>query len=213
MLVVAQDSYLNVDNLIIKGVGDITLPKEATPSSKDRLVEAQYALKGVMCGDWAVGKSSLVRRFTEDKFDHDYKPSIGVNVTVKTIDIEGKILKLQLFDTGGQERFQTLRQRYYQGAHAVIFVFDTTRASSAVSIESRWLPEVQGILESDFERLVLGNKVDLETDREVSEYAARQSAERVGATYYETSALTGNNVQVAFVDLANRLVEKLSSKV
>ncbi len=170
---------------------------------------AKYVVKIVLVGDWGVGKTSLIRRFAENKFNHDYKPSIGVNVVTKIIDVKGRKLKFQIFDTGGQERLQTIRQRYYTGAHAVIFVFDITRASSAASIESRWLKEVESVLGSDFERLVLANKIDLESDREVSEYAAKQASSRIQGDYYETSAFDGKNVHTAFEKLAATLLLKL----
>ena len=166
-------------------------------------------VKVVFCGDWGVGKTSLIRRFAENKFDHDYKPSIGVNIVTKILDVKGRKLKLQMFDTGGQERFRTMRQRYYTGANAAVFVFDVTRASSATAIESRWLDEVEEILGSDFERLVLANKVDLDHEREVSEYAAKQATSRIQGNYYETSALDGGNVDDAFSNLGARLMDKL----
>ncbi|MFX1318055.1 MAG: Rab family GTPase [Promethearchaeota archaeon] len=171
--------------------------------------KAGYVVKVVIVGDWGVGKTSLIRRFAENTFDHDYKPSIGVNIVTKIVDVRGRKLKLQLFDTGGQERFQPLRQRYYTGSNAVIFVFDTTRASSAAAIETKWLDEVKAILGNDFIRVVLGNKVDLEHDREVSEYAAKQATDRIQGKYYETSALDGRNVNEAFQDLATQLMDKL----
>lgn len=180
--------------------------KESDAKASDQV---RYVLKVVVCGDWGVGKTSLVRRFAENTFDHDYKPSIGVNIVTKIIDVNGEKLKLQIFDSGGQDRFQPIRKRYYTGANAAIFVFDLTRASSAVSIEERWIKEVESVIGSDFERIVLANKLDLETDREISEYAARQSAERINASYYETSALDGRNVHDAFNELAARLMEKI----
>lgn len=102
-----------------------------------------------------------------------------------------------------------MRQRYYKGAQGVVFVFDVTRASSAAAIESHWLNEVEDILGKDFERLVLANKTDLENEREVSEYAAKQATTRIQGSYYETSALSGKNVEEAFSDLAERLLKKL----
>jgi len=169
----------------------------------------RYVAKVAMCGDWAVGKTSLVRRFAEDKFDHNYIPSIGLNVVTKVVDVGGgRRIKLNIFDTGGQERFRPMRRRYYQGSQGVVFVFDLTRADTAVSIESRWLSEVESSLSRDFERIVLGNKLDLEPQREVSEYAGREMAKRIGASYFETSALLGRNVQEAFRELASRLMAK-----
>jgi small GTP-binding protein len=170
--------------------------------------EARYVMKVVMCGDWAVGKTSLVRRFVENRFDHDYKPSIGVNIVVKIVDIGGKKVKLDIFDTGGQERFRPLRQRYYKGASAAVFVYDMTRAESAVSVQNRWVADVEAVIPEGFERMVIANKADLGSERAVSEYAGQQLAERIGAIYTETSALDGRNVEQAFVELAARLVKK-----
>ncbi len=175
--------------------------------------KAGYVVKVVIVGDWGVGKTSVIRRFAENKFEHDYKPSIGVNIVTKIIDVKGQKLKLQLFDTGGQERFQPLRQRYYTGANAVIFVFDITRASSASAVESKWLDEVTSTLGNDFIRVVLANKTDLESERAVSEYAATQATDRIQGKYYETSALDGRNVTEAFTDLATQLMEKLFPEV
>jgi small GTP-binding protein len=165
-------------------------------------------MKIVMCGDWGVGKTSLVRRFAENKFDHDYKPSIGVNIVVKTVDVGGKRVKLDIFDTGGQERLRSLRQRYFEGASAAVFVYDMTRPETAVSIQEEWLVEVEAAIPEGFERMILANKADLGIERMVSEYAGHQLAERIHAIYAETSALEGRNVEQAFTKLATRLVEK-----
>ncbi len=171
--------------------------------------KAGFVVKVVIVGDWGVGKTCLIRRFAENKFDHDYKPSIGVNIVTKVVDVKGRKLKLQLFDTGGQERFQPLRKRYYTGANAVIFVFDITRPSSASAIESKWLDEVTSTLGDDFVRVVMANKTDLSSERTVSEYAAQQATERIQGKYYETSALDGRNVSEAFIELATQLMKKL----
>ncbi len=168
----------------------------------------RYSQKVVVCGDYSVGKTSLIRRFAENKFDHDYIPSIGLNVVTKDVNIAGTDVKLNLFDTGGQERFEPLRLRYYEGADAVIFVFDLTRASSANAVQNQWIAEVKRVLKNDFIKMIFGNKADLQDEREVSEHAAIQMAERLGATYYETSALDGSNVQEAFNNLASQLLRK-----
>ncbi len=181
----------------------------AKSSTVEDSEKTKYVVKAVIVGDWGVGKTCLIRRFAENKFDHDYKPTIGVNIVTKVIDVKGRKLKLQLFDTGGQERFQSLRQKYYTGSNAVIFVFDITRASSAAAIESKWLDEVNSILGEDYVRVVLANKIDLESERQVSEYAAKQATDRIRGKYFETSALDGRNVAQAFTELATQLMHKL----
>ncbi|MDO8055273.1 MAG: Rab family GTPase [Candidatus Hermodarchaeota archaeon] len=205
-----QYSFTQANVLLPEKVRTLSFfPDESVNADQKVSGPAQYVVKTVICGDYGVGKTSLIRRFVENTFDHDYKPSIGVNILTKVVDIEGRRIKLQLFDTGGQERFRSMRQRYYVGAHAVIFVFDVTRASSATAIETQWIDEVEGVLGSDFERLVLANKADLAHEREVSGYAAKQATQRIQGNYYETSALSGVNVNEAFTDLAERLLKKL----
>jgi small GTP-binding protein len=184
-------------------------PKRLPAAVVNESGKAGFVVKVVIVGDWGVGKTSLIRRFAENKFEHDYKPSIGVNIVTKVIDVKGRKLKLQLFDTGGQERFRPLRQRYYTGSNAVVFVFDITRAASAAAIESKWLDEVKSVLGEDFVRVVLANKTDLEPDRTVSQYAAKQATNRIQGKYFETSALNGHNVDVAFTELATQLMVKL----
>lgn len=183
-------------------------PRGRKQVRSDADTSARYVMKVVMCGDWGVGKTSLVRRFAENKFDHDYKPSIGVNIVVKIVDVGGRKVKLDLFDTGGQERFQSLRQRYFTGAGAAVFVYDMTRPESAVSVQDRWVAEVEAVVPEGFERMVIANKADLGGERAVSEYAGQQLAERIHAIYTETSALDGRNVEQAFIQLATRLVER-----
>ncbi len=170
--------------------------------------QPRYVFKVILCGDYAVGKTSLVRRYVENRFSHDYKPSIGVNVLEKIISVGKEKLKLDIWDTGGQERLKSLRKKYFFGSDAAIFVFDITRASSAVSIQDQWVKEVESVLGKDFLRILVGNKSDLDNDREISEYAGKQLAERFTANYVETSALDGRNVDVAFTELASRLMKK-----
>jgi small GTP-binding protein len=169
--------------------------------------EARYVAKAVIVGDYRVGKTSLIRRFAEGIFDQDYKPSIGVNIVAKTVDLGRAKLKFNMFDTGGQERFEPLRKKYYRGTQAVIYVFDITRAESAASIEKRWMEEVEAVIGEDYTRIVLANKADL-PQREVPEHAGRQIAERINAAFYETSALDGRNVNEAFTELAAIIMRK-----
>jgi small GTP-binding protein len=173
-------------------------------------VSQQFRFKVAICGDWAVGKTSLVRRFATDTFTHDYLTTIAVNHVTKKLKIQGINIDLQIWDTGGQERFSQLRRRYYKASDGVIFVFDLTRPESFRHIEKRWVPEVNGILE-DYVPTIWGAKSDLVDQRVVSQNSGRRLAREMNAYYFETSALTGENVEEAFSSLTKLILSKAFS--
>ncbi len=169
--------------------------------------ESKYLFKIIVCGDWAVGKTSLVQRFATDTFTHDYITTIDVNHISKEVNVDGISVSLSIWDTGGQERFSHLRKRYYQGAKGVIFVFDVTRPESYRAIEKRWIPEVNGVLD-DYVPAIWGTKIDLVDQRVVSTTSGDRLARRLKAYFFETSALTGKNVEKAFNSLSRLVLSK-----
>jgi small GTP-binding protein len=169
--------------------------------------QASYRFKVVICGDWAVGKSSLVRRFSTGTFSHDYLTTLAVNLVVKEINIDGVHVTLSIWDTGGQERFQYLRQKYYQGADGAVFAFDLTRIESFQHIEERWVPEVNRAIEGYIPAL-WGTKADLVDQRAVETSSGEELSSSFNGSFYETSALSGQNVETAFHDLARFLLKK-----
>lgn len=172
------------------------------------VTSSKYVFKIVVCGDYAVGKTSLVRRFATNSFTHDYLTTIDVNHVSKNIGIEGIDITLSIWDTGGQERFSHLRKRYYQGARGVIFVFDITRPESYRAIEKRWIPEVNGVID-DYIPTIWGTKADLTAQRVVSTNSGDRLARRLQANFFETSALTGQNVEKAFANLSKLILSKV----
>ncbi len=170
----------------------------------------EFRFKVSVCGDWAVGKTSLVRRFATNTFTHDYLTTIAVNHVTKKLKIQGFNIALQVWDTGGQERFSQLRQRYYKASDGVIFVFDLTRPESFRNIEKRWVSEVNGILE-DYVPTIWGAKSDLFDQRVVSRNSGMRLARKMNAYYFETSALTGEKVEEAFSSLTKLILSKVLS--
>ncbi len=167
----------------------------------------EFRFKITLCGDWAVGKTSLVRRFADNTFSHDYLATLAVNHTTKSIVVGGIKMTLIIWDSGGQERFTQLRKNYYQNSDGVIFVFDLTRPESFRHIEERWVPEVNGVVK-DYVPTVWGAKTDLVEQRVVSAGSGERLARDINGYYFETSALTGNNVEQAFHSLARRVLSK-----
>lgn len=100
-----------------------------------------YLFKLVLIGDSGVGKSCLLLRFADDAFTESYITTIGVDFRFRTIEIDNKVVKLQIWDTAGQERFRTITSAYYRGADGIVMVYDSTDRESFAHIDD-WLQEV-----------------------------------------------------------------------
>ncbi len=162
------------------------------------LREAKF--KVVILGDYAVGKTSLVRTFVEKKFSEDYIPSIGVNLYTKqvTIEYQEKQLKviLTLWDIAGQKMFKSLLPAYHLGANGVFYVADLTRPDSFSNLTS-WFQDLRKNIHQPLPTILLANKSDLECV--VDDSVIAQTVQNVGASaWFRTSAKTGNKVQDAF---------------
>lgn len=174
--------------------------------------EQIYTFKTIVIGPAAVGKSSLIRRFIENKFSLHYKFTIGVDFMSKTVDYEiGKSAKLTLWDIGGQERFKVLRRSFYEGTNGAIVVFDLSRAQTFPKMKE-WLSDARQAIETDFPVVIIGNKSDLipEIGIVIDRNEVQQYADKKKTTYIETSAKTGENVEKAFLDLTQRMIQKCS---
>jgi len=167
--------------------------------------EYDYLFKSIVVGDGGVGKTALTLRFSKDFFTEDYKMTIGVDFHVKTITIngiDGPIrAKLQLWDTGGQERFSSIRPMYYRGSLGAVLVFDLTNAASFEHLP-QWIEEVRANLKGEIPLLLVGNKSDLLDYREVSLAEINNFTRDFNLYYMETSAKTGDGVGDCFYILA-----------
>lgn len=161
-----------------------------------------YLCKLLVIGDSGCGKSSLLKRFSDDEFQTGYSSTIGVDFEVRTIDVGAKKIKLQMWDTAGQERFRTITTSYYRGSHAVLVVFDVTSEESFANVR-RWLEEVNQAQKHSTVRtrpqiLLLANKTDLSRQRVVESHRIEELAEELNIPFLETSAKTNSNVAEAF---------------
>jgi small GTP-binding protein len=163
-------------------------------------------LKVVIVGDANVGKTSLLRRYCEGKFESSRVATIGVDFQTKVVDLPDGQVKLSIWDMAGQEHFSVIRTGFYRGSLVTALVFDVTDKESFDHLE-RWQQEVAGsVNEQDF--VVVGNKIDL--DRSVNSGAPKTFSDNLGAPYIETSALTGEGVEDMFVEIAQRAFAKIS---
>lgn len=165
-------------------------------------------LKILLVGDSGVGKSSLLLRFTSDKFEANTNPTIGVDFRIKYVTVGGKRVKLTIWDTAGQERFRTLTSSYYRGAHGVIFVYDVTRKETFESLGDIWMQEVDMYSTIDNAvKLVVANKVDKQIEREVARDQGSAFARQHGTLFVETSAKANTAVNQAFEELVAKILE------
>lgn len=165
--------------------------------------------KLVIIGDSAVGKSSLLLRFSDDKFSDNYISTIGVDFKFKTLHVDDAVVKLQIWDTAGQERFKTITSTYYRGADAAIIVFDRTKKETFMHL-SYWIDEVSRFSD-DILKLLVGNKTDETEQIEVSDELASEFTQQVGLRYVETSALTAQSVQFVFESISRELIKRQGS--
>jgi small GTP-binding protein len=152
--------------------------------------------KAVVAGDDNVGKTSLVRRYCEGKFDPARTATVGVDFQSKAVPLAAGEVKLTIWDLAGQDRFQVVRAGMYRGSRAVALVFDLTSPATLGHLAA-WRAEIQANAPAA-KLLIVGNKTDLAKERG----AGREFAASVGGLYVETSALSGEGVAEMFESLA-----------
>jgi len=171
--------------------------------------EHDYFFKILLIGDSGVGKSCLLLRFADDSWTETHISTIGVDFKIKTLDIDGKTVKLQIWDTAGQERFRTITSSYYRGAQGIILVYDITDLESFTNVK-QWMGEIDRYACENVNKLLVGNKVDLEQDRKVQTATAKEFASSYQIPFIETSAKTATNVNTAFIDIATSIIRRMS---
>jgi len=163
----------------------------------------EYRFKFIVIGDHEVGKTSILRRFVEGRFLIDYRTTIGLNVLTYDFEFFGNEISLFLWDIGAQQYFKRYRKVYYKGAQAAFIVFDLTNKNSFYNIMN-WFNELNEFKEHEISVVIVGNKRDLEHEREVDYDEAVTLAEMLSEkdnrkiSYIETSALTGENIEESF---------------
>ncbi|XP_033987312.1 ras-related protein Rab-19-like [Trematomus bernacchii] len=167
-----------------------------------------FLFKIILIGDSNVGKTCLVQNFKSGIFSERQQNTIGVDFTVRTVDIEGKKVKMQVWDTAGQERFRTITQSYYRSAHGAIIAYDITRQGTFDSV-THWIKEVEIYGANNVVLVLIGNKCDLEKERQVQfEEACNLSKEKEILAALETSAKESQNVEEAFIMMARELLSR-----
>ncbi|KAL7573489.1 hypothetical protein ACA910_019809 [Epithemia clementina (nom. ined.)] len=175
-----------------------------------------YLFKYIIIGDTGVGKSCLLLQFTDKRFQPVHDLTIGVEFGARMITVAGENesnptqVKLQIWDTAGQESFRSITRSYYRGAAGALLVYDITRRDTFLHL-SRWLEEAQQHAQPNMVILLIGNKSDLEHRRAVSTEEGKAFAQEHGLLFLETSAKTAYNVEQAFLKTAQEIHAKIQS--
>ncbi|KAF6032499.1 RAB10 [Bugula neritina] len=167
--------------------------------------------KLLLIGDSGVGKTALLFRFSDDAFNTTFISTIGIDFKIKTVEMAGKKIKLQIWDTAGQDRFHTITTSYYRGAMGIMLVYDITNQRTFDNI-SKWLSNIDEHANEDVEKMLLGNKADMEDKRQISSEKAMMVAKQHNIPFMETSAKTNINVEKAFMDLSASILEKMDKQ-
>lgn len=176
-------------------------------SSSGQSNSYDLSFKILLIGDSGVGKSSLLVSFISSSVE-DLAPTIGVDFKIKLLTVAGKRLKLTIWDTAGQERFRTLTSSYYRGAQGIILVYDVTRRETFTNLSDVWAKEVDLYsTNQDCVKMLVGNKVDRDSERVVSREEGIALAKEHGCLFLECSAKTRENVEQCFEQLALKIME------
>eukprot|EP01083_Nonionella_stella_P001820 5236_1 len=173
-------------------------------------------LKVIILGESGVGKTALLNHYVNNQFIETHKATIGADFMTKEIEIEDKLITLQMWDTAGQERFKSLGNSFYRGADAAILVYDLTQQETFQKIDE-WRSNFLDLANEkpeEFPILLLGNKYDLAgNQRAVQENAGRDLAQRQNMIFYETSAVNGHNIKQGVRAIASKACDRNTAPI
>eukprot|EP01120_Amphizonella_sp_Union-15-10_P005593 TRINITY_DN166_c0_g3_i4.p1 TRINITY_DN166_c0_g3~~TRINITY_DN166_c0_g3_i4.p1 ORF type:complete len:193 (+),score=30.24 TRINITY_DN166_c0_g3_i4:41-580(+) len=169
-----------------------------------------YLFKYIIIGDTGVGKSCLLLQFTDKRFQPIHDLTIGVEFGARMIALDNKQIKLQIWDTAGQESFRSITRSYYRGAAGALLVYDITRRDTFNNLTT-WLQDTRQRANENMTIMLVGNKSDLEDQRAVTLDEGEKFARENGLLFLETSAKTAANVEEIFNRIAGQIYEKRSS--
>ena len=165
-----------------------------------------FIFKVLLLGNNDVGKSSLILRYVDQVWSDTFVPTIGVDFKVKTSKLENKNIKMQIWDTAGQERFINVISLYFRGAHGILLIYDVTNRDSFKNLES-WLIEIEKNASENVLKILIGNKNDLQDEKDIKTEEGEAFAKRNGMQFMETSAKMNTNVTEAFEALGKLMIE------
>ncbi len=189
------------------------MTKRGKSMAEEEVQGKKYIFKIVLLGDPGVGKSSLITRFVHNRFQASYLMTIGVDILSKQLFVDKDEVLFLISDIGGQERFASVREKFYRGARGCFLVFDLTRNNTLSSIKE-WKRGLDGV-EEDVIYFLIGNKVDLREQVAVADESTKAIIKELGIqedSFFITSAKTGEKVEEAFRTFSKELMKAVEKK-
>lgn len=168
---------------------------------------SEMIFKTIIIGDSTTGKTNILSKYLHNKFDKASKPTIGVELSRKTYTINNNKVDAQIWDTAGQERYRSMTKAYYKGALGALIVYDITKKETFDHVEN-WISDIRNSADNKVFIILVGNKNDLEEERQVSKDSGEMKAKEFGIAFMETSALNGTNIELAFQTLIEEVYNK-----
>ena len=168
--------------------------------------------KVLLLGDSTVGKTCFLIKYTDKTFQDVHMATIGLDYRLKNMTLKsGKNVKLQIWDTAGQDRFRAITKNYYKGANGIILIYDVTNPQTFDNVKS-WISQIREEASPNVLIYIAGNKIDIEGERKIQKEAGQKLADEFGFPFVETSAKNGININETFEDLVEK-IDSVYSKI
>ncbi len=174
--------------------------------------EQEITLKILLIGDSFVGKTSLLLQFIDRECPESHMATIGVEFKDKIVEINKKKVKLQVWDTSGQERYRSITKNFYRNADGVMFVCDVTKENTFGNIKNWLIDSEQNANNSNFKKILVGNKIDLIEERVIKSEQLETFSNKKNMKCFETSAKDGTNIDLVFMELAKLILKDKSDQ-
>ena len=173
-------------------------------------VNFDYLFKYIIIGDAAVGKSNILLKYAHNQFKSEYQLTIGVEFGAKNMNLNNKVYRIQVWDTAGQENFRSITRAYYKNSVCALIVYDISNKESFDNV-SIWVDDCRNQSPKTITLILVGNKSDLEAERQVTYEEGEQFAKENGMMFFEVSAKTGSNIETTFVKSAMEIAKKIEN--
>ncbi len=171
-------------------------------------IDFNYLLKYIIIGDSAVGKSNILTQYVYEKFSEEFQSTLGVEFAAKNAVIDNKVYRIQIWDTAGAESFRSITRAYYKNSVCAFIVYDITKRETFENVQV-WLDDIKNQCPQTVLLVLVGNKLDLENERQISYEEGESFAQKNNMYFFETSAKTGVNIENLFLKSVETINERI----